>query len=224
MAACVKRRRCPIDPKSVRINEKIRVKEIRVIDADGAQLGIMPPEQALSIAMEKELDLVEVAPQAVPPVCRIMNAGKFFYEQNKRENEARKHQKHIQIKEVKFRPKVDDHDFDFKKRNVERFLAEGNKVKSLVQFRGREIVHSHVGLDILRKLAADLGASAIVEVPPRLEGNMMTQILSPGKELAKATAKVNEAKAKGSAKPERAEKAPKKADEKAKTAPEAPKA
>lgn len=157
----------------------------------------MPPEQALSIAVEKELDLVEVAPQAVPPVCRIMNAGKFFYEQNKRENEARKHQKHIQIKEVKFRPKVDDHDFDFKKRNVERFLAEGNKVKSLVQFRGREIVHSHVGLEILRKLAADLGASAIVEVQPRLEGNMMTQILSPGKELAKHTAKVNDAKAKG---------------------------
>jgi len=192
----------------------------------------MPPEQALSIALEKELDLVEVAPQAVPPVCRIMNAGKFFYEQNKRENEARKHQKHIQIKEVKFRPKVDDHDFDFKKRNVERFLAEGNKVKSLVQFRGREIVHSHVGLDILRKLAADLGASAIVEVPPRLEGNMMTQILSPGKELAKATAKLNEAKAKGGAKPERdgkpapekAEKAPKKAADKAKPAADAPKA
>ena len=196
----------------------------------------MPPEQALSIAMEKELDLVEVAPQAVPPVCRIMNAGKFFYEQNKRENEARKHQKHIQIKEVKFRPKVDDHDFDFKKRNVERFLAEGNKVKSLVQFRGREIVHSHVGLDILRKLAADLGASAIVEVPPRLEGNMMTQILSPGKELAKHTAKVNDAKAKGAAKPEAAVKGSakpgndkpgkpaKKADDKPKPAAEAPKA
>lgn len=212
------------------------MKEIRVIDADGAQLGIMPPEQALSIAVEKELDLVEVAPQAVPPVCRIMNAGKFFYEQNKREAEARKHQKHIQIKEVKFRPKVDDHDFDFKKRNVERFLAEGNKVKSLVQFRGREIVHSHVGLDILRKLAADLGASAIVEVPPRLEGNMMTQILSPGKELAKHTAKVNDAKAKGGAKPDggakagakpgndKAEKAPKKGDEKPKAAAEAPKA
>jgi len=196
----------------------------------------MPPEQALSIAMEKELDLVEVAPQAVPPVCRIMNAGKFFYEQNKREAEARKHQKHIQIKEVKFRPKVDDHDFDFKKRNVERFLAEGNKVKSLVQFRGREIVHSHVGLDILRKLAADLGAAAIVEVPPRLEGNMMTQILSPGKELAKQTAKTNEAKAKGGAKPEggakapaksgadKPEKAAKKADEKPKAAAESPKA
>jgi len=173
------------------------VREIRVIDADGAQLGIMPPEQALSIAIEKELDLVEVAPQAVPPVCRIMNAGKFFYEQNKREAEARKHQKHIQIKEVKFRPKVDDHDFDFKKRNVERFLAEGNKVKSLVQFRGREIVHSHVGLEILRKLATELGASAIVEVPPKLEGNMMTQILSPGKELAKQAA----AKSKDGAKP-----------------------
>ena len=212
------------------------MKEIRVIDADGAQLGIMPPEQALSIAVEKELDLVEVAPQAVPPVCRIMNAGKFFYEQNKREAEARKHQKHIQIKEVKFRPKVDDHDFDFKKRNVERFLAEGNKVKSLVQFRGREIVHSHVGLDILRKLAADLGASAIVEVPPRLEGNMMTQILSPGKELAKQTAKVNDAKGKGGAKAEgsakaaakptsdKAEKPAKKTEDKAKAPAEAPKA
>ncbi len=208
------------------------MKEIRVIDADGAQLGIMPPEHALSIAMEKELDLVEVAPQAVPPVCRIMNAGKFFYEQNKREAEARKHQKHIQIKEVKFRPKVDDHDFDFKKRNVERFLAEGNKVKSLVQFRGREIVHSHVGLDILRKLAADLGAAAIVEVPPRLEGNMMTQILSPGKELAKAAAKVNDAKAKGGSKPgndkadkaDKADKSAKKAEGKPKAAAEAPKA
>jgi translation initiation factor IF-3 len=192
----------------------------------------MPPEQALSIAVEKELDLVEVAPQAVPPVCRIMNAGKFFYEQNKREAEARKHQKHIQIKEVKFRPKVDDHDFDFKKRNVERFLAEGNKVKSLVQFRGREIVHSHVGLDILRKLAADLGASAIVEVPPRLEGNMMTQILSPGKELAKATAKSNEAKAKSGSKgdaaaksgTDKAEKPGKKSPDKPKAAAEAPKA
>jgi translation initiation factor IF-3 len=181
------------------------VREIRVIDADGAQLGIMPPEQALSIALEKELDLVEVAPQAVPPVCRIMNAGKFFYEQSKRENEARKHQKHIQIKEVKFRPKVDDHDFDFKKRNVERFLAEGNKVKSLVQFRGREIVHSHVGLEILRKLATELGATAIVEVPPKLEGNMMTQILSPGKELAKLIAKNADQKAKGG-KPEKSEK------------------
>ncbi len=185
----------------------------------------MPPEQALSIALEKELDLVEVAPQAVPPVCRIMNAGKFFYEQNKREAEARKHQKHIQIKEVKFRPKVDDHDFDFKKRNVERFLAEGNKVKSLVQFRGREIVHSHVGLDILRKLAADLGAAAIVEVPPRLEGNMMTQILSPGKDTVKLLAKAADGKAKASAKAEKSEKpaknSPKSKDEKAAPAPAA---
>jgi len=197
------------------------VKEVRVIDADGAQLGIMPPEQALSIAQEKELDLVEVAPQASPPVCRIMNAGKFFYEQNKRENEARKHQKHIQIKEVKFRPKVDDHDFDFKKRNVERFLAEGNKVKSLVQFRGREIVHSHVGLEILKKLAADLGASAIVEIPPRLEGNMMTQILSPGKELAKAAAKSAEAKAKGGSKGDRGDKSSRKGKEKGKVPAEA---
>lgn len=204
-----------------------------MIDEDGSQLGIMPPGQALMLAEEKGLDLVEIAATATPPVCRIMNSGKFFYQQAKRDAEARKHQRHIQIKEVKFRPKVDDHDFDFKKRNVERFLAEGNKVKSLVQFRGREIVHSHVGLDILRKLAADLGASAIVEVPPRLEGNMMTQILSPGKELAKATAKINDAKAKGgdakakgAAKPgsEKPDKPAKKADEKPKAAAEAPKA
>ena len=149
----------------------------------------MPPEQALSIAVEKELDLVEVAPQAVPPVCRIMNAGKFFYEQNKREAEARKHQKHIQIKEVKFRPKIDEHDFQFKRRNVERFLNNGNKIKSLVICRGREIVHSEIGREILNRLAVELGDNVIVESPPRQEGNTMVQILAPKKEVVPAKPK-----------------------------------
>jgi len=154
-----------------------------VIDEDGAQLGIMPPTQALMLAEEKGLDLVEIAATANPPVCRIMNSGKFFYQQAKRDAEARKHQRHIQIKEVKFRPKIDEHDFAFKRRNVERFLGDGNKVKSLVIFRGREIVHSEIGREILNRLAIELGDSVLVESPPRQEGNTMVQILAPKKEV-----------------------------------------
>jgi translation initiation factor IF-3 len=157
---------------------------VRVIDDDGAQLGIMPPAQALSIAEEKGLDLVEIAATATPPVCRIMNSGKYFYQQAKRESEARKHQRHIQVKEVKFRPKIDEHDFQFKKRNVERFLNDGNKVKSTVIFRGREMVHNEIGRRILNRLAAELTEVALIEVPPRQEGMTMVQILSPKKEHA----------------------------------------
>jgi translation initiation factor IF-3 len=152
----------------------------------------MPPQQALMLAEEKGLDLVEIAATATPPVCRIMNSGKFFYQQAKRDSEARKHQRHIQIKEVKFRPKIDEHDFTFKRKNVERFLAEGNKVKSLVIFRGREIVHSEIGREILNRLAKELGDGVLVESPPRQEGNTMVQILAPKKEVvpvAKAKAK-----------------------------------
>lgn len=137
----------------------------------------MPPGQALTLAEEKGLDLVEIAPTATPPVCRIMNSGKFFYQQSKRENEARKHQKHIQVKEVKFRVKIDEHDFQFKKRNVDRFLREGNKVKSTVIFRGREAVHSEIGRAILVRLAVELNDVANVEVSPRQEGMTMVQIL-----------------------------------------------
>jgi translation initiation factor IF-3 len=155
---------------------------VRVIDEDGGQLGIMTPQQALTIAEEKGLDLVEIAATATPPVCRIMNSGKFFYQQAKRESEARKHQRHIQVKEVKFRPKIDEHDFQFKKRNVERFLNDGNKVKSTVIFRGREMVHNEIGRRILNRLAAELTETALIEVPPRQEGMTMVQILSPKKE------------------------------------------
>jgi translation initiation factor IF-3 len=149
----------------------------------------MPPAQALMIAEEKGLDLVEIAATATPPVCRIMNSGKFFYQQAKRESEARKHQKHIQVKEVKFRPKIDEHDFQFKKRNAERFLLGGNKVKSTVIFRGREMVHSEIGRRILNRLAGDLTEVANVEVPPRQEGMTMVQILSPKKDFTAAKTK-----------------------------------
>ena len=155
----------------------------------------MPPAQALSIAEEKGLDLVEIAATATPPVCRIMNSGKFFYQQAKRESEARKHQRHIQVKEVKFRPKIDEHDFQFKKRNVERFLNDGNKVKSTVIFRGREMVHNEIGRRILNRLAAELTETALIEVPPRQEGMTMVQILSPKKEHVPAKpAKASKAK------------------------------
>jgi len=152
------------------------------------------------IAEEKGLDLVEIAATATPPVCRIMNSGKFFYQQAKREGEARKHQKHIQVKEVKFRPKIDEHDFQFKKRNAERFLLDGNKVKSTVIFRGREMAHNEIGRRILNRLAAELTEAANIEVPPRQEGMTMVQILSPRKEAAPKparAAKSAKAKAEG---------------------------
>jgi translation initiation factor IF-3 len=149
----------------------------------------MPPAQALTIAEEKGLDLVEIAATAIPPVCRIMNSGKFFYQQAKRESEARKHQKHIQVKEVKFRPKIDEHDFQFKKRNAERFLLDGNKVKSTVIFRGREMAHNEIGRRILTRLATELTEVALIEVPPRQEGMTMVQILGPKKEPAPAKPK-----------------------------------
>jgi translation initiation factor IF-3 len=162
---------------------------VRVIDEDGTQLGIMTPQQALTIAEEKSLDLVEIAATATPPVCRIMNSGKYFYQQAKRESEARKHQRHISVKELKFRPKIDEHDFQFKRRNAERFLLEGNKVKSTVIFRGREMVHSEIGHRILTRLANELTEVALVEVAPRQEGMTMVQILAPRKEGAPAKAK-----------------------------------
>ena len=186
---------------------------MRVIDEDGGQLGIMTPQQALTIAEEKGLDLVEIAATATPPVCRIMNSGKFFYQQAKREGEARKHQKHIQVKEVKFRPKIDEHDFQFKKRNAERFLLDGNKVKSTVIFRGREMAHNEIGRRILNRLASELLEVALIEVPPRQEGMTMVQILSPKKEPPKpvrASKKADGGDGKAKAeKPEKAEKAPK---------------
>jgi len=162
----------------VRINERIRVREVRVIDETGAQLGIMAPGQAVALAKSKGLDLVEVAATAVPPVCRITDYGKYQYNEQKKTRQARKHQKTIEVKEVKFRPKVDLHDYDFKKRNIQRFLHEGDKVKAVVFFRGREIAHPEIGRRILERLIAEISDIAIAENIPRMEGNTMHTILS----------------------------------------------
>ena len=160
------------------MNERIRVREVRVIDEDGTQLGIMPPPQALAIARQKGLDLVEIAATAVPPVCRIMDFGRYQYQEQKRQRSAKKHQKIIEVKEIKFRPKVDEHDYQFKKKHIERFLADGDKVKATIFFRGREMAHPEIGRRILERLIADLGEQAIAETMPRQEGNQMHVILS----------------------------------------------
>jgi translation initiation factor IF-3 len=154
------------------------VREIRVIDETGTQLGIMPPPQALQLARTKGLDLVEISPTAVPPVCRIMDFGKFQYEQQKRARSAKKHQKVILVKEIKFRPKVDEHDYQFKKKHIERFLADGDKVKATIFFRGREMAHPEIGRRILQRLVEELAEVAVAEMMPRLEGNQMHTILS----------------------------------------------
>jgi translation initiation factor IF-3 len=154
---------------------------VRVIDDEGNQLGIMPPFEALKKAREKNLDLVEVSPTAQPPVCRIMDFGKFVYQQDKREKEAKKHQKVITVKEVKFRINVDEHDYETKKNHVIRFLADGDKVKATIFFRGREMTRQMLGRNILERLVQELGEKAIVEFRPRQEGNTLHLILAPPK-------------------------------------------
>ena len=160
------------------MNERIRVREVRVIDDTGQQLGIMPPQQALTIAKQKGLDLVEIAATATPPVCRIMDFGRDQYQEQKRARQAKKHQKIIEVKEIKFRPKVDEHDYQFKKNHLVRFLADGDKVKATIFFRGREMAHPEIGRRILERLIDDLAEVAVPENMPRQEGNQMHTILS----------------------------------------------
>jgi translation initiation factor IF-3 len=171
----------PSKPVRVRVNEAIRAKEIRVVDEDAGQLGIMTPEQALSLARSRELDLVEVAPGANPPVCRIMNYGKFQYQKSKRAHEAKKHQKQVVLKEIKFRPKTEEHDFSFKKNNIVRFLAEGNKAKASIVFRGREMTHQELGRKLMDRLVGELADVAEVERPPKMEGYSLVAIFLPKK-------------------------------------------
>jgi translation initiation factor IF-3 len=152
-----------------------------VIDDTGQQLGIMPPPQALAIARQKGLDLVEISPTAVPPVCRIMDYGKFQYQEQKRAREAKKHQHIVEVKEIKFRPKVDEHDYAFKKNHIQRFIEEGDKVKATIFFRGREMAHPEIGHRILMRLIGDLAEVAIPETQPRMEGNQMHTILTAKK-------------------------------------------
>jgi len=171
------------------VNERIRVREIRVIDDTGEQLGIMAPAQALAVARQKGLDLVEISASATPPVCRIMDFGKYQYQEQKRARQAKRHQRIIEVKEIKFRPKVDHHDYDFKKKHIERFLAEGDKVKATIFFRGREMAHPEIGRRILERLVEELADVAVAETIPRMEGNSMHTILGAKKVAAKSTAK-----------------------------------
>src|SRR5689334_7405568 len=165
------------------MNDRIRAREIRVIDADGNQLGILAPYDALKKAREQNLDLVEISPNAVPPVCRIMDYGKFLYEQEKKERAAKKNQKQIVLKEVKFSVNVDEHDYVTKRNHVLRFLGEGDKVKASLRFRGREMAHQNLGREVLDRLVKEVGDKGIVEFRPRMEGNTMHVILAPPKQV-----------------------------------------
>ncbi|GIX07535.1 MAG: hypothetical protein KatS3mg115_1938 [Candidatus Poribacteria bacterium] len=168
-----------------RVNEAIRAPQVRVIDEDGTQLGILSSREALRIAQERGLDLVEVAPQADPPVVRIMDYSKFKYEQEKRARQARKSQKQIEVKEIRLKPNMADHDIEYRVRHAAEFLKEGNKVRVTVRFFGREIVHTELGEELLERFAHALGEVATVEQPPRLDGRQMSLILAPSPEAAR---------------------------------------
>lgn len=171
--------------KELRVNEGIRTREVRLVDERGEQLGVMHPKEALQIAYDRGLDLVEVAPSAKPPVCRILDYGKYKYEQSKKEREAKKNQKIISIKEVKLRPNIEDHDFNTKVRNAVRFLEEGDKVKVTIMFRGREITHANNGRELCERVAAEVADIAKVEKAPKVEGRNMTMMLVPIKDTKK---------------------------------------
>ncbi|HIJ94689.1 MAG TPA: translation initiation factor IF-3 [Desulfuromonadales bacterium] len=164
---------------TVNINQAIRVSEVRVIGASGEALGVIPISQALELAEQQQLDLVEVSPTATPPVCRIMDYGKFKYQQSKKLQEAKKKQVHVLLKEIKLRPKTDAHDLEFKINNVKRFLEEGNKAKITLVFRGREITHMDVGRAVMDKVVHELQEVAVIENQPRIEGRNMYMIVGP---------------------------------------------
>ncbi|ALX48324.1 translation initiation factor IF-3 [Lentibacillus amyloliquefaciens] len=164
------------------VNEKIRAREVRLIDSNGDQLGVKSRNEALDIAQKRELDLVLVAPNAKPPVCRIMNYGKYRYEQQKKEKEARKKQKVINVKEVRFTPGIGEHDFNTKLKNARKFLEKGDKVKASVRFRGRAITHKDLGREVLDRLAEETNDVATVESKAKMEGRNMFMMLAPIKE------------------------------------------
>ncbi len=165
----------------VRINDRIRAREVFLVGAEGEQLGVRPLPEALAQAREQELDLVEVAPNANPPVCRIMDYGRYVYEQEQRRRQSKRKATNVVIKEMKFRPKIDEHDYTTKMKHVVRFLGEGNKVKLTIMFRGREMAHPELGLKILRRVADDVADFAIIESDPRQDGRNMTMVLHPNR-------------------------------------------
>jgi translation initiation factor IF-3 len=179
--------RRPPERDSTRINERIRVPEVRVIGDDGTQIGVMRTDEALRYAQERDLDLVEVAPEARPPVCRVLDYSKYKYEQSQKQKAARKHQQQITIREIKFRPKIAEQDYATKKRHVERFLKHKDKVKITIMFRGREVTHPERGQMILDRLAEELTDLAIIEQRPNLDGRNMTMLLGPSKAVLSGT-------------------------------------
>jgi len=168
-----------ISKNELMINEDIRDKEIRLIDDDGTMIGITATKEAQSLAVSKNLDLVKIAPQGIPPVCKIMDYGKYMFELTKKEKEARKNQKIISIKEVRFSPSIEDHDFEFKVKNAYKFLQNGDKVKVAIKFRGREMHYTSIGNEILEKFAEEVKDVGVVEKRPKLEGKSMIMILNP---------------------------------------------
>ncbi|MDD5081986.1 MAG: translation initiation factor IF-3 [Dehalococcoidales bacterium] len=161
------------------MNERIRAKEVRLVGKKGEQIGVMPVAQALDMARKSSLDLVEVAPTAVPPVCRLLDYGKFKYEQTKKEREARKSQKVVLLRELRIRPKIGDHDFDAKARSARKLLDEGNKVKLTVMFRGREITHPDLGLKLMKRMQEFVKEQGAVETPPGMDGRRLVMVLAP---------------------------------------------
>ncbi|MCX8501505.1 MAG: translation initiation factor IF-3 [Alphaproteobacteria bacterium] len=162
-----------------RVNEEIRLNSLRLVDQDGEMVGIVTIAEALSRAAQAGLDLVEIAPTAEPPVCKILDYGKFKYEEQKRKNEARKKQKIIEIKEIKLRPTIDDHDYEVKLRAMQRFLEEGDKVKVTLRFRGRELAHQDLGMQVLVRVKDDLESLSKIEQMPRMEGRQMIMLIAP---------------------------------------------
>jgi translation initiation factor IF-3 len=173
--------RRPPERDLTRINERIRVPEVRLIDENGQQQGVISRDEALDYARQRDLDLVEVAPDARPPVCRVLDYSKYKYEQEQKQKAARKHQQNITVREIKFRPKIAEHDYDTKKNHVERFLKHRDKVKVTIMFRGREVTHPERGEMILNRLADELGDLAIIEQRPTQDGRNMTMMLAPAK-------------------------------------------
>ena len=167
--------------KKPRINEEIRVPEVRLIDADGNQLGVVPSRDARRLSEEAGMDLVEISPDAKPPVCRIMNFGKFTYQQSKRKAAAKKKQKLVHLKEVKFRPGTEEGDYQVKLRNVLRFLQDGDKAKITLRFRGREMTHPEIGMQLMERIIADLVDLGVVEQRPKQEGRQMVMVIGPKK-------------------------------------------
>ncbi len=179
--------RRPPERDQTRINERIRVPEVRLIDENGEQVGVMKIEDAQDYARERELDLVEVAPQARPPVCRVLDYSKYKYEQAQKQKQARKHQQSIVVREIKFRPKIAEHDYATKKGHVERFLRHKDKVKVTIMFRGREVTHPERGEAILNRLAEELSELATVDQRPTQDGRNMTMMLGPSKSVLAGT-------------------------------------